>query len=162
MPRTMATLVVTAAIAMTSAISPSFQQPRPLANASVADHGTAFAVPADPLDSKLVSSELKSVQLRGSQPNFLLIFIDDTGWGDYSFNDPQRSDTPNLQKLSERGMVMSDFHAAASVCTPSRAGLLTGRLGVRTGVTHNFGYVRDERKLSPTEVACLLSQKSNN
>ena len=32
----------------------------------------------------------------------------------------------------------TDFHASASVCTPSRAGLLTGRLGVRTGVTANF------------------------
>ena len=58
--------------------------------------------------------------------------------GDYSFNDPQRSDTPNLQVLAEKGMIMTDFHAGASVCTPSRASLMTGRLGLRTGVTGNF------------------------
>jgi len=33
----------------------------------------------------------------------------------------------------------TDFHAAASVCTPSRAGLLTGRYGLRTGISGNFG-----------------------
>jgi arylsulfatase G len=34
---------------------------------------------------------------------------------------------------------LTDFHAGASVCTPSRAALLTGRLGLRTGLTRNFG-----------------------
>lgn len=47
--------------------------------------------------------------------------------------------TPNLDKLAEAGVRFTDFHAGASVCTPSRAALLTGRLGVRTGVTRNFG-----------------------
>ena len=73
-----------------------------------------------------------------TKPNFVLHFIDDTGWGDYAFNVPT-DDTPHLAAAAARGLVFSDFHAAASVCTPSRSGLLTGRLGLRTGVTHNFG-----------------------
>ena len=36
-------------------------------------------------------------------------------------------------------MRFTDFHVGASVCTPSRAALLTGRLGLRTGIVHNFG-----------------------
>ena len=72
------------------------------------------------------------------RPNVILMFIDDTGWGDYGFNDPKRTDSPNLDALASRGMIFSDFHAGASVCTPSRASLLTGRLGIRTGVISNF------------------------
>ena len=72
-------------------------------------------------------------------PNFVLVFIDDTGWGDYSFNDPRRTDTPHLAALARRGMTLTDFHAGASVCTPSRAALMTGRLGIRSGVSRNFG-----------------------
>ena len=72
------------------------------------------------------------------RPNVILMFIDDTGWGDYGFNDPKRTDSPNLDALARRGMIFSDFHAGASVCTPSRASLLTGRLGIRTGVISNF------------------------
>ena len=46
--------------------------------------------------------------------------------------------TPRMDSLATGGVRLTDFHAAASVCTPSRAGLQTGRLGARTGVTSNF------------------------
>ena len=42
-------------------------------------------------------------------------------------------------KLAASGLRFTDFHVGASVCTPSRAALLTGRLGLRTGIVHNFG-----------------------
>ena len=92
-----------------------------------------------------------------AQPNFVLHFIDDTGFGDYGFN-VQTDDTPRLTAAARRGMVLGDFHAAASVCTPSRAGLLTGRLGLRTGVTHNFGPPSlHGLALNETTIAELLS-----
>ena len=47
--------------------------------------------------------------------------------------------TPHMDKLAAEGIRFTDFHVGASVCTVSRAALLTGRLGVRTGVVHNFG-----------------------
>ncbi|PSN36850.1 hypothetical protein C0J52_14969 [Blattella germanica] len=67
-----------------------------------------------------------------SRPNIVIIMADDMGWGDVGVNWPETVDTPTLDQLT-------DFHAGASVCTPSRAALLTGRLGLRTGVTKNFG-----------------------
>jgi arylsulfatase A-like enzyme len=47
---------------------------------------------------------------------------------------PKPTFTPNLDQLAASGMRFTDFHVGASVCTPSRAALLTGRLGLRTGV----------------------------
>lgn len=74
-----------------------------------------------------------------SRPNFVVIFLDDAGWGDAGFNvGPLAPETTVLDRLATEGLRFTDFHAAASVCTPSRASLLTGRLGLRTGVTTNF------------------------
>uniref|UniRef100_A0A8D0BYJ5 Arylsulfatase G n=1 Tax=Salvator merianae TaxID=96440 RepID=A0A8D0BYJ5_SALMN len=72
------------------------------------------------------------------KPNFIVILADDVGWGDLGVNWGLRRDTPNLDKMAMEGMRFVDFHSAASTCSPSRASLLTGRLGLRNGVTHNF------------------------
>ncbi|XP_061471595.1 arylsulfatase G isoform X2 [Rhineura floridana] len=72
------------------------------------------------------------------KPNFIIILADDIGWGDLGANWALRKDTPNLDKMAMEGMRFVDFHSAASTCSPSRASLLTGRLGLRNGVTHNF------------------------
>ena len=73
-------------------------------------------------------------------PNFVVIFGDDWGWGDIGANWPGTEGlTPAIDALADSGIRFTDFHVAASVCTPSRAGLLTGRLGLRTGVVRNFG-----------------------
>uniref|UniRef100_A0A8D0H2M5 Arylsulfatase G n=1 Tax=Sphenodon punctatus TaxID=8508 RepID=A0A8D0H2M5_SPHPU len=72
------------------------------------------------------------------KPNFIVILADDVGWGDLGANWAKTKDTPNLDKMAEEGMRFVDFHSAASTCSPSRASLLTGRLGLRNGVTHNF------------------------
>ncbi|XP_055509907.1 arylsulfatase G isoform X1 [Leucoraja erinacea] len=72
------------------------------------------------------------------KPNFIIILADDIGWGDLGANWPLTKETPNLDKMVQGGMRFKDFHAAASTCSPSRASLLTGRLGLRNGVTHNF------------------------
>eukprot|EP00118_Oscarella_pearsei_P000886 m.6060 g.6060 ORF g.6060 m.6060 type:complete len:526 (+) comp14847_c0_seq1:152-1729(+) len=73
------------------------------------------------------------------RPNFVLLFADDFGWGDVGANWDETKETPNLDRLAASGIRFTDFHAGASVCTPSRASLLTGRLGLRTGVVKNFG-----------------------
>uniref|UniRef100_A0A8D0PN74 Arylsulfatase G n=1 Tax=Sus scrofa TaxID=9823 RepID=A0A8D0PN74_PIG len=77
-------------------------------------------------------------ETRGQKPNFVIILADDMGWGDLGANWAETKDTANLDKLAAEGMRFVDFHAAASTCSPSRASLLTGRLGLRNGVTHNF------------------------
>ena len=72
-------------------------------------------------------------------PNFVIIFGDDWGWGDLGANWPGTEGlTPHIDAIAAAGVRFTDFHVASSVCTPSRAGLLTGRLGLRTGVVSNF------------------------
>lgn len=69
-----------------------------------------------------------------SKPNVLIVFCDDLGYGDLgSFGHPTIR-TPNLDHMAMNGQKWTSFYAAASVCTPSRAGLMTGRLPVRSGM----------------------------
>lgn len=67
-------------------------------------------------------------------PNFIVIFCDDLGYGDLgSFGNPTIR-TPSLDRMAAEGQRWTSFYAADSVCTPSRAALLTGRLPIRTGM----------------------------
>ena len=69
-----------------------------------------------------------------AKPNFIIFFCDDLGYGDIGpFGHPTIS-TPNLDQMAVEGQKWTSFYAAAPVCTPSRAGLLTGRLPVRSGM----------------------------
>ncbi|XP_067100760.1 arylsulfatase G isoform X2 [Osmerus mordax] len=98
---------------------------------------------------------------RERKPNFIIILADDIGWGDLGANleGVRKTQTPNLDLMAEQGMRLTDFHSPASTCSPSRASLLTGRLGLRNGVTHNFavGSVSG-LPLSETTLAQLLQQ----
>uniref|UniRef100_H2ZXY9 Sulfatase N-terminal domain-containing protein n=1 Tax=Latimeria chalumnae TaxID=7897 RepID=H2ZXY9_LATCH len=68
------------------------------------------------------------------QPNIVIIFADDLGFGDLGCYGHPTSATPNLDKLATKGLRFTDFYAASPLCSPSRAGLLTGRHGVRSGI----------------------------
>ena len=71
----------------------------------------------------------------GSKPNFIIIFADDLGYGDLgSYGHPSIA-TPHLDRMAQEGQKWTNFYAAASVCTPSRASILTGRLSVRNGMS---------------------------
>ena len=77
------------------------------------------------------------------QPNIIIILTDDLGYKDISCYDSHfRSEspikTPNIDKLAERGMMFTDFYSSSPICSPSRAGLLTGRYPVRTHVPTVF------------------------
>ena len=70
-----------------------------------------------------------------SKPNFIIIFVDDMGYGDIGvFGNPTIS-TPNLDNMAFEGQKWTQFYSAAPVCTPSRAALLTGRYPIRSGMT---------------------------
>ncbi|WP_051287136.1 sulfatase family protein [Algoriphagus mannitolivorans] len=66
--------------------------------------------------------------------NFIIIFADDLGYGDLSsFGNPSIL-TPNLDRMAMEGQKWTNFYVGASVCTPSRAALMTGRLPIRNGM----------------------------
>lgn len=61
------------------------------------------------------------------QPNIVLVFADDLGIGDLSCYGASKIKTPNIDRLAEQGLRFTDAHSAASLCSPSRYGLMTGR-----------------------------------
>jgi arylsulfatase A-like enzyme len=67
-------------------------------------------------------------------PNVVVIFTDDMGYGDLGCYGHPTIKTPNLDRMAAEGMKFTSFYAAAEVCTPSRAALLTGRLPPRSGM----------------------------
>jgi arylsulfatase A len=68
-------------------------------------------------------------------PNFVVILVDDMGYGDVGCNNPNsKIPTPHIDGLAAAGMRMTDAHAAGTVCHPSRYGLLTGQCPFRTNV----------------------------
>ena len=73
-------------------------------------------------------------QIANQQPNIVLIFMDDMGYADLSCYGSKTISTPNIDKLANNGMKFTDFHVAASVCTPSRTALLTGCYPHRLGL----------------------------
>ena len=56
------------------------------------------------------------------KPNFIVILADDLGYGDLGCDGGTVIRTPNLDRMSEQGVRLTDFYASANVCTPSRAG----------------------------------------
>ena len=67
-------------------------------------------------------------------PNILCILVDDLGFGDLSCQGASDLRTPNIDQLAEQGMRMTQFYANCTVCSPSRASLLTGRYPDLVGV----------------------------
>ena len=81
-----------------------------------------------------------SIATPAQLPNFVLMLADDMGYGDLGVNNLNiASETPHLDDLAATGMNFFDMHSGASVCTPARASLLTGRLPQRMGMVSNFG-----------------------
>ena len=98
------------------------------------------------------------MSVSSSQPNILIILADDHGWGDVSYQGGPNLRTPCIDRIANGGIQLSNFYANSSVCSPSRAALMTGRYPDRVGVpgvirTHpenNWGYLDPTAVLLPT------------
>lgn len=66
-----------------------------------------------------------------AQPNIIIIYADDVGYGDLSAYGAEAIDTPSLDKLAANGVRFTAAYASASTCTPSRYSLLTGEYPFR-------------------------------
>ena len=97
-------------------------------------------------------------QEKKEHPNIIVILADDMGWGDVGFNESNsKIPTPHLDGLAGQGMVFSDAHSGASVCTPTRYGILTGRHCWRSrlkyGVLHaSSGPLIEEGRLTLPQI----------
>ena len=69
-----------------------------------------------------------------TSPNIVFIFADDLGYGDLSSYGASDIKTPNIDFIAKNGIKFTDFYSVSSVCTPSRAGMLTGRYPQRFGL----------------------------
>ncbi|WP_111708308.1 sulfatase-like hydrolase/transferase [Lutibacter citreus] len=74
------------------------------------------------------------------RPNIIVILTDDQGWADVGFNGATDIPTPNLDKLANEGVIFSNGYVSHPYCSPSRAGLLTGRYQARFGHDCNMPY----------------------
>ena len=81
-----------------------------------------------------LSPAILRASLKKKKPNIIVIFCDDLGYGDLGTFGHPTIKTPNLDKMANQGQKWTNFYAAASVCTPSRAGLMTGRYPIRNGM----------------------------
>ena len=96
-------------------------------------------------------------------PNILLILADDHGYGDISAHNGPSIQTPHIDRIAAGGARFTKFYANSSVCSPSRASLMTGRYPDRAGVpgvirTHpenSWGYLRQDAVTLPS----VLKQK---
>ena len=84
------------------------------------------------------------------KPNVIIIYTDDQGAVDLGCYGAADLKTPHMDRLATRGVRFTQFYAAAPVCSPSRAGLLTGRYPVRAGVPGNVSSQRGKPGM-PTE-----------
>ena len=72
-------------------------------------------------------------EVSGRKPNILIIVADDLGYADTGFNGSDTAKTPNLDRFAESGVKLTDFRACP-MCSPTRAGLMTGRWPIRFGM----------------------------
>jgi len=74
---------------------------------------------------------------RTARPNLVIIFCDDLGYGDIGCFGSTKHHTPNLDRMAAEGMRFTSFYSTCSVCTPSRAGLMTGCYPLRVNMHQN-------------------------
>ena len=83
---------------------------------------------------------------KNNNPNIIIIFTDDQGYGDLGCYGATKFQTPNIDSMAKEGILFTDFYVSQAVCSASRASLMTGSYAERVGV---------QGALSPWEVRGL-------
>ncbi len=78
-------------------------------------------------------------------PNVVFILADDLGWRDTSLYGSEFYETPHIDALARRGMQFTNAYAAAAICSPTRASIMTGLHPARIGITSASGHLAAER-----------------
>lgn len=94
------------------------------------------------------------------KPNILFILIDDLGWMDLEFQGNRLVDTPALNRFAKQGMRFTDAYAAAPVCSPTRAAIMTGLFPARLKITNHIPdqprFIPDQPKVLPADMLNYL------
>ncbi|MEM9281289.1 MAG: sulfatase [Verrucomicrobiota bacterium] len=98
-----------------------------------------------------VAVVFSSAQASARPKNFVIILTDDQGWGDLSCYGSETIETPHLDRMAAEGLRTTSCYVASSVCSPSRAALLTGRMPKRVGVP-NVLFPNSTTGLPPEEI----------
>lgn len=80
-------------------------------------------------------SQVRNLKASAPRPNIVLFLVDDLGWGDMGCYGDTFHETPNIDRLAAEGLKFTNAYAAAPVCSPSRASLLTGKWPARLHLT---------------------------
>jgi len=108
--------------------------------------------------------------VQAKQPNFVFFLVDDLGWADVGCNGSSFHKTPHIDALAKSGVRFTDGYAAASICSPTRASIMTGRHPVRVNITDwipgtnktgKFQHVKDRDNLALEEVTIAEVLKEN-
>jgi len=100
-------------------------------------------------------------QSGAEQPNIVFISIDDQGYYDLSCYGATEIDTPRIDAMAKEGIRFTDYYAAAPICSPSRAGLLTGCYPRRVGMEAWVHRADSKRGLNPDELTLAELFKEN-
>ncbi len=95
----------------------------------------------------------------GKKPNIVFILADDLGWAELGCYGNTFNETPNLDRLANQGMRFTDAYAAAPVCSPYRAALMTGQYPARVGIT-DYLRPKDKNHLSTQYVTIAEALKN--
>jgi len=99
--------------------------------------GVSFAVGVCKVNG---ASAAEAADKTPPKPNFVVIFIDDMGYGDIGPFGSTLNKTPHLDRMAREGMKLTSFYVASAVCTPSRAALMTGCYPLRVGLPRGSGH----------------------
>jgi arylsulfatase A len=90
----------------------------------------------------------RATERGGAKPNFIFVLVDDLGWTDLSCYGSTFYETPHIDRLAARGMRFTSAYAACTVCSPTRASILTGKYPARLHLTDWIpGHARPAAKL---------------
>ncbi|HEX3723323.1 MAG TPA: sulfatase-like hydrolase/transferase, partial [Nitrolancea sp.] len=101
--------------------------------------------------------------LAADRPNIVLMLIDDMGWNDVGCSGSTFYQTPNINRLAADGMRFTQAYSACTVCSPTRAAVLTGQYPARLHITDWIpGHNRPNAKLSPPDWTQYLPHEVPN
>ncbi len=90
--------------------------------------------------------ELRADTVKSRQPNVIIFLSDDVGWGEHGFQGNKEIPTPSIDSIAKNGVRCTNAYIAATYCSPSRAGLMTGRYPTRFGHEWNEGLPTPKNK----------------